>query len=710
MATRRQKRAEQIILDTMRFGYDDFEKNMLDDPEERKKVLEGAMEPPPQEEKMLSYAEKRERFDLTAGKKMRMQSAAVAYWGKAQEELGDLCDEEQLAHTWGFAACQTLMGGYDHRNESGYPLLCGAAIWIMEQLERQGKLGDLLRALPEQIIHSPLREGAKEPAPFIPIFQHPNFSSWDIIKFVELLAFRNAELITPTMVACSMTDEWTVSFQRKPTDGCPQRKVFESVMNMLDENAVHLAVEHFEEKVWEFFRLAFRINQIMEKALERMERQLQRIEEQLEAESRRGTPTRGPQNVMLNFGMLGQPSIRENQLLRERRDLERRYDELLKKTIGGLFTELALPNDREKKLNMLKSRLPEELYTQMLHFSVDDPNEICFALLYLLDQGSDLPWLTYGSRTVVYMARDQLPFSMMPDIEETITDQLPISEMQRLYQPVFASDGKYPDETDADDKPIHREYGCNLAQLLFQHTGTLWPNHEAKPLPEALRNALKQQEEAGVDVYQMLLEAVRDGHYREFTSALLKLRPEDQEEMQEPHPAEEALPQLVQHQQEMKKLRAHVHEVEKQNQTLQKEKASLQNSMEKMRQELAELRENVYHCRNDKDEENELEQEGAVVFPYHTTSKLLSFGGHPSWLKSIRALLPDVRFIPSDRQPDETAIRNADAIWLQPNCMSHSDFYKIITIVRNENKPLHYFSWVSAERCALQLAAAEKKG
>lgn len=169
MATRRQKRAEQIILDTMRFGYDDFEKKMLDDPEERKKVLEGAMEPPPQEEKMLSYAEKRERFDLTAGKKMRMQSAAVAYWGKAQEELGDLCDEEQLAHTWGFAACQTLMGGYDHRNESGYPLLCGAAIWIMEQLERQGKLGDLLRDLPEQIIHSPLREGAKEPAPFIPI-------------------------------------------------------------------------------------------------------------------------------------------------------------------------------------------------------------------------------------------------------------------------------------------------------------------------------------------------------------------------------------------------------------------------------------------------------------------------------------------------------------------------------------------------------------
>lgn len=132
--------------------------------------------------------------------------------------------------------------------------------------------------------------------------------------------------------------------------------------------------------------------------------------------------------------------------------------------------------------------------------------------------------------------------------------------------------------------------------------------------------------------------------------------------------------------------------------------------MEKMRQELAELRENVYHCRNDKDEENELEQEENVAFPYHTTSKLLSFGGHPSWLKSIRALLPDVRFIPSDRQPDETAIRNADAIWLQPNCMSHSDFYKIITIVRNENKPLHYFSWVSAERCALQLAANEKKG
>lgn len=54
-------------------------------------------------------------------------------------------------------------------------------------------------------------------------------------------------------------------------------------------------------------------------------------------------------------------------------------------------------------------------------------------------------------------------------------------------------------------------------------------------------------------------------------------------------------------------------------------------------------------------------------------------------------------------QINEAAIRNADVIWLQPNCLSHADFYKIIDLVRREEKPLHYFTWASAEKCAEQL-------
>ena len=80
------------------------------------------------------------------------------------------------------------------------------------------------------------------------------------------------------------------------------------------------------------------------------------------------------------------------------------------------------------------------------------------------------------------------------------------------------------------------------------------------------------------------------------------------------------------------------------------------------------------------------------------------FGGHLSWLKAIRPLLPNVRFVEPSAQPNAGLIMNADVIWIQTNAMSHSDFYKIIDVVRKHNIELHYFTYASAEKCAEQFA------
>ena len=93
-----------------------------------------------------------------------------------------------------------------------------------------------------------------------------------------------------------------------------------------------------------------------------------------------------------------------------------------------------------------------------------------------------------------------------------------------------------------------------------------------------------------------------------------------------------------------------------------------------------------------------------VTFPYTARKRAVVFGGHSSWLKAIRPLLPNVRFVEPSAQPNTGLIMNADVIWIQTNAMSHSDFYKIIDIVRKHNIELRYFKYASAEKCAEQVA------
>ena len=93
-----------------------------------------------------------------------------------------------------------------------------------------------------------------------------------------------------------------------------------------------------------------------------------------------------------------------------------------------------------------------------------------------------------------------------------------------------------------------------------------------------------------------------------------------------------------------------------------------------------------------------------MTFPYTAQKRAVVFGGHSTWLKAIRPLLPNVRFVEPSAQPNTGLIMNADVIWIQTNAMSHSDFYKIIDVVRKHKIEIRYFKYASAEKCAEQFA------
>ena len=715
MASKHPNHDEQVVLEHMRAFYRDCDivieqlKEYFDSQGESKlyeptlRLSKIANE----QEKHLSRTQELERYDTTPDKWARRERAALNKLSEAQKKLRSVYEPARIAASWGHTSGLHLMGGYDHRDERGHHLLMGAAIWILDLLYKDDRRHELLAIMPENIIPMPLRDGVEKPFHAMPLVNHPIHELEDIWELTQLLMNRNAELVHPAMVHRSLTDEWTVSIQRRSTEGCTQRSVFEQIIAILDEKAVQLAAQRFEQKVWEFYRLVFRADQMVEDELNKLLRRADKLEARLQAENARKNFPIGPVVSMPDIRKCNTTTSLQNQLQQEFREAQYQADDYRMK-IGSFFTDMALPNDREKHLKKFKDLFPSDLYQQLLNFAVDDPYETCFAVLYLLDSGSDIPWLYYGARAVVYTAMDQLPFAVLDGSEPKKADYSS-AEIRSIHRHQYSCQGKYKGETDGDNDPVNREKGLNLAQLLYKHTGVVWPRyHSAEPVPDKLQQAFQQLEKDGEDVHQMLLSLLSNGNMKACAPALMNLfAPGETREEPREETVQQTLAELCCRQQrDIKGLRAQSYKGEREHKKLQKEYDQLADEAERMRQELAELRESVYHVQNEQSLP-EAKEQSAISFPFHTQARIISFGGHPSWLSNIRSLLPDVRFISPDRLPDENLIRNADAVWLQPNCMSHSDFFRIINVVRNENKRLHYFAWVSAEKCAEQLAVLE---
>lgn len=122
--------------------------------------------------------------------------------------------------------------------------------------------------------------------------------------------------------------------------------------------------------------------------------------------------------------------------------------------------------------------------------------------------------------------------------------------------------------------------------------------------------------------------------------------------------------------------------------------------------ELAQLRETLYQLRAGENESDD-DDDTQIEFPWQVHRRVVVLGGHDSWCKAIKPLLPGARFCDRETMPVINTIRGADMVWLQVNAMSHNYFYRVIDICRKDNVPIRYFRSSSAKRCAVQLVEEE---
>ena len=395
----------------------------------------------------------------------------------------------------------------------------------------------------------------------------------------------------------------------------------------------------------------------------------------------------------------------------------------------------------------------EDVAALLKEIEISDPYELCFALLYLIDDPQrravsctedridafELPWLYGAGTSFMQLVTQALPWAFEEYEEEYDPVWSPDDEDEEQLSFLQAKDAAatprkrvLPDFYErrfVSDEDVKR----NLAQLIYEETGCVPPRNmekyagivkglrrkgaRAKDLPVLLSlitlSGYAQRQHQALNLNQdPWMEKLLSGEERDEDDAEHDAHNESaakkdwtKEELLEQ--ANALQEQAAQYQEQNKRLRATVHDLEQKSRRAEKTLSDTKAAAEMERRELADLRELIFNRENGAEEETEEEIQDAA-FPYEVQQDTLIFGGHQTWLRAIRQLLKgNIRFIDKDLNFDVGIVRHAERIWIQTNALSHTQYYRIMDTARTFHKPVRYFAYASAVKCARQVADSE---
>ena len=394
-----------------------------------------------------------------------------------------------------------------------------------------------------------------------------------------------------------------------------------------------------------------------------------------------------------------------------------------------LLEEEILPTQRPEVISLLMGprlicRSVEEIQEQ-LHsrkaaellsgYSTDDPYALCAAYLLLEQEKDALVNLNCLTANVMVCATEHLPW-MKIDFEYRAEPFEPGRPDYKLrYEHIVTTE---------DDGGTYPPQPVSEAQLFFNATGVVLPRNQ-RPSEELIRwfssQGVPEQRARELAWGAMFAYYTDAGDYGWQEQDWLfeddtgdddasPVEPEDAQPISQSD--EQQTAQIEALSQKVKELRGALHDAERSAGRMKEQLRAVEQEGEIDRAELAQLRETLYHLRTGEDPE--AEDSGLLVaLPWEVKRRIAVFGGHDSWRKAVKPLLPGARFYDREDLPDLNIVRGADVVWLQVNAMSHKYYSRIIDAARKNGIPVRYFGSASAKKCAVQLAldelAAERK-
>ena len=665
----------------------DFER-LLDDVYEsmRKRICNIKQENPDNDEQ-LTYFD----YDFSYRAIQKRKKITLKYLKQAKTELSQGMNADEFQKRFAATNGLIMRGGYNEIDNNHY-ITTAAAIWILDQLSLQNEIETLYEIIYEYIGNV----SCVSDELYYPYVFHPIYDSYLILLLTTLISHRDDDLVADGGIHGSLLNERNPGFKKK-AESSSVRVAFDKIINLIDKDVISKSVKRYKEKVWEFYRITFEIAGRISNKIEELIAERDKIDEQIRQ--------RTFDNKVLTFNEALSGSF--DDLLERKQLIENEIWDLEDKIS---FTGMSLANDREKTADSLKELIPFELRKKLKRFSVDDPFESSFALLYLLDTESDIPWLYYGSISVAYTTYDQLPFDAK-ELNAPNKDKLPDEMIKMLYSHQYHGD-RFSNMSDSNGEPAYRTIDTNLSQILYQNGNLVFPRIADITGIErfiALASPTSKEETSALKFLIGGLSAV--GFRETGLMEWIHQQPDEEDEEEVNAFSEQDYQELHKENARLKRtineLRSQLYSSDSKVRNLEQEITALTDEKESYRQEISELR-NLVFVRMDNDYSEEIKEE-VIDFPYPTKRKIVVFGGHTSWRNSIKQLLPDVTFVPAEKIPDEQMIRNADIVWLQTNCLSHASYYKIINIIRTTKKELKIFKHSSSKKCAAELIEYEKQ-
>lgn len=642
----------------------------------------------------------------------RRTRALLAFYDRAEAEFGRL-SKHPVIEALVDAEIRPLRT-YNDVN-SNNDLTIGAALWILETMRKTERFLEMTKILPDLTGDPPL---------YLPMdFSHPCFSN-DLIEAVMYV------LMHKHVDGMGMDTELASA---EAAIGEKPEQTFAELMDMLPEEKVNRACERFKELQWNLLSRYIRCDDWLTQEIDRMG---QRINSTISA------PFAGP---------LANPMMSELGSDEKMRQLAEEGEKSLrlKSSFPRRFSDF-IQMERKQIIRETGSRVMAD---ELSGFTIEDPYEICFAIYYLIESRDDAPWLMSSGSLLCDAAVRMLPWFLADgDLDEDNDDWDSLDSWDDAL--TYDVNGWLDDDPPEEEVDFYhtKHQGRTLAQIVYELSRGVVPvgqhpfeKNRLELIEEGMDDRVarkvidmaemfflrdfqadtykafepfsweKDEEAADEEAAQAQEKTTRDvglmptpGGYWGRTFGI-EAPEEKATEVVREAPKEAGSEELEKAKQEIKALRDALY---KERREASDERAKYEHELKALRmehRELADLRTLVFNQENERQERLE-RTERKINYPYSTRKRTVIFGGHDTFLKAIKPMLPTVRFVDANNLVfNPEIIRNAEVVWIQNNCISHSQYWAIVKNCKLAGIQMRYFGYASAEKCAEQVVEWDRK-
>ena len=536
--------------------------------------------------------------------------------------------------------------------EQEYNYVLAAAIWILDELYMHGRIYEVHKYLPKMS-----SDITNEWVPYD--FYHPCYSTDLLNSVAQVIGDEN------------------------------YTKQFKGIIGLLDPERVQQAVDNFHT-------LQSKVIDSYMKTEEYLDRQIIRLADELTMSNKK--------SVL---------SISDN----EKKRLELAVELKKHRDFQAMFRNDYWMYFGSRQQKVMKRRKIAEY----MEIEIENPYEICFSLAYLKSIDDPSTWFEKTGCAVINAAYRLLPWYGCIDNYEN----------EDIYEgSAYDSGGWLDQEQPQEPREVYRKFdksGLNTAQKIYRLSKGIVPSGKHPYEKERKKMTEDGEDDADYaaewaemlflsktrhDAVNFLMEDLFDDDESEDDVAQKPVKGcvrKQNDEKNEDIETEELRRKLADVQKQNKSLRAAISETRKIHEA---ELGASEKELKTLRmahRELADLRELVFSQEHEQQDTCVL-SEPDIQFPYTPNQKTVMFGGHESFLKEFRKRLPCVTCVSSKIYSfDPNLVRYADVVWIQTNSISHPQYWKVIKTAKAYGVQIRYFTYSSAEKCAVQLAEEDKR-